>query len=421
MTKKKARLKQTTNKPQRKSHRKALVVISLILCLGLTSAILAHWRATRVAGTASSMAVAAPLPQPQPALSPSSPSKEYIYAGGRLIATEEPQSSTGSNERTNFALASNGGVASASSSYSTSYPASRTNNGDRKGPGAGGNGDYWNDGTQNTFNDELTITFNSAKTIDEVDLFCLQDSYNNPSEPTQTMTFTLYGLTGFNLQYWTGTAWAAIPGASASGNNLVWKKFTFPSLTTSKVKVVVTASPDGWSRVTELEAWGYNSSVTGTNVALASNGGVASASSSYSSLYPAGRANNGDRKGPGSVGDGDYWNDSARNTFPDWLQIDFSAQKTIHEIDLYCLQDSYWAPSDPTETMTFTYYGLRDFKVQYWTGSAWMDVTGGNITSNNKVWRKFAFSPISTTRIRVLITATSDGWSRITELEAWGS
>jgi hypothetical protein len=48
-------------------------------------------------------------------------------------------------------------------------------------------------------------------TIDEVDLFAPQDDYTNPIEPTSAMTFSLYGLSGFDIQYWTGSAWATIP------------------------------------------------------------------------------------------------------------------------------------------------------------------------------------------------------------------
>jgi hypothetical protein len=71
-----------------RSRHKAVVIIGLILCLGLTSVILAQWRASHVAGmTTAMLASAAPLPQANqtPTLS-----KEYIYSGGRLIATEEP-------------------------------------------------------------------------------------------------------------------------------------------------------------------------------------------------------------------------------------------------------------------------------------------------------------------------------------------
>jgi RHS repeat-associated protein len=41
------------------------------------------------------------------------------------------------------------------------------------------------------------------------------------------------------------------------------------------------------------------------------------------------------------------------------------------------------------------------------------------VSGNNKVWKKISFSAITTTKIRVLTNGSVDGWSRITEVEAW--
>ncbi|MDX1376801.1 MAG: hypothetical protein R3357_14645, partial [Burkholderiales bacterium] len=62
-------------------------------------------------------------------------------------------------------------------------------------------------------------------------------------------------------------------------------------------------------------------------------------------------------------------------------------------------------------------------EVQYWDGAAWVTVPGGSVSGNNKVWRRFSFPAVSTDRIRVLISAALDrpGYSRVVELEAWGS
>ncbi len=205
-------------------------------------------------------------------------------------------------------------------------------------------------------------------------------------------------------------------GGNVSGNNNVWRKFQFSSITTTKIRVLSNASPDGYSRLTEVEAWGNDVS---TNVALSGNGAAASASSIFSSGYPASGAVDGDRRGA-NWGSGGGWNDAAPgNTFPDWLEVDFSGSKTISEIDVFTEQDNYSSPSEPTETMTFSSYGLSGYEVQYWNGSVWADVTGGNVSGNNNVWRKFQFSSITTSKIRVLTNASADGYSRITELEAW--
>lgn len=83
--------------------------------------------------------------------------------------------------------------------------------------------------------------------------------------------------------------------------------------------------------------------------------------------------------------------------------------------DVFTLQDNWSSPSEPTEAMTFSSFGLSGYDVQYWNGSSWVNVTGGSITGNNKVWRKLTFSAITTTKIRVLTNASPDGYSRLTE------
>jgi RHS repeat-associated protein len=160
-----------------------------------------------------------------------------------------------------------------------------------------------------------------------------------------------------------------------------------------------------------------------TNVAAASNGATASASSTYHSTNtPASAVINGDRKGV-NWGSGGGWMDNTASTYPDWLQVNFSGSKSISEIDVFTIQDSYSSPSEPTEAMTFSNYGLTNYAVQYWDDptSSWQTVSGGSVTGNNKVWKKFTFSSVTTNKIRVSISGTADGISRLAEVEAYGS
>jgi hypothetical protein len=417
--------------------------------------------------------------------------------------------------RLNMARATNGGVATASSTYNANYPASGAINGDRKGLqwGAGGG---WNDGTPNQTPDWLEVTFDAPKAIDEVSIFSMQDAYWAPLEPTPTMTFIYYGLRHFEIQYWTGAAWAPVPGGAVTNNNLVWRKLVFAPVVTTKIRALITGGLGGYSRVMELEAWGVpagsmpgnepptvalaspadgsvfmapvtvnvdalasdsdgtiqqvaffaNGVAIGTdttspysvawspaagsysltavatdsagatttsaavqvvveinpgrmNVALAANGGAATASSTLSANYPPAGAINGDRKGLG-WGAGGGWNDATQNITPDWLEVTFDSAKTIDEVNVFSMQDTYNAPLEPTPTMTFTYYGLRAFEVQYWNGAAWVTVPGGAVTNNSLVWRRVQFAPITTTKIRLLITGGLFGYSRVMEVEAWG-
>jgi hypothetical protein len=153
------------------------------------------------------------------------------------------------------------------------------------------------------------------------------------------------------------------------------------------------------------------------NVAAAVNGAMAIGSSTVGS-YAASGAINGDRTGqPWGAGGG--WNDGTPNSWPDWLEVDFAGAKTINEIDVFSVQDNVYAPVEPTRTMTFTRYGLTDFTVQYWNGTQWLAVPGGTVSGNTLVWRQITFGAVTTTKIRVFITAALDTWSRVTEVEAY--
>ena len=418
---------------------------------------------------------------------------------------------------TNVALAANGATAVASSSYGATYAAADAITGNR----AGLNWGYGGGWAANVFPDWLEVDFAAAETIGEVDVFTVQDNHTAPSTPTPTMTFSQYGLQNFEVQYWTGSAWADVPGGAIVNNNLVWRQVTFAPLATSRIRIWVTQAAAGplgsWSCITDVEAWtasgtpaqsptvsmtsptggatytapatvpitvtatesgGTVASVaffanggsigtsttapfsftwtnvaagsytltavatdtlgragaassgvsiavnpaggfTPTNVALAANGATAVASSSYGATYAAADAITGNRAGL-NWGYGGGW---AANVFPDWLEVDFAAAETIGEVDVFTVQDNHTAPSTPTPTMTFSQYGLQNFEVQYWTGSAWADVPGGAIVNNNLVWRQVTFAPLATSRIRIWVTQAAAGplgsWSCITDVEAW--
>jgi hypothetical protein len=415
--------------------------------------------------------------------------------------------------RVNVALASSGGIASASSTAGAGYPPSAVNNGDRLGLNWA-NGGGWNDGTNGAWPDWVEVAFNGPQTIEQVDVFTLQDNYSNPSPPTSGMTFTQYGIVDFSVEYWTGTAWQVVPGGTVTGNNLVWRQINFLPLTTSRIRVLVAGAVDGYSRVTEVEAYAVagvvnaapsvaltspadgttiprggsvdlsatasdtdgtvtqvrffangtlvgsdttgppytatwtpalagvyeltavatdddNASTTSAdamltvtppagrvNVALASNGGIASASSSIGGNYPVSAVNNGDTRGL-NWGSGGGWNDGTAGAWPDWVEVAFSGPRTIEQIDVFTLQDDVANPATPTPGLTFSRFGIVDFRMEYWTGSSWQTVPGSIVTDNNLVWRQVHFLPVTTSRIRVLIEDALDSYSRVVEVEAY--
>jgi Zn-dependent metalloprotease len=154
-----------------------------------------------------------------------------------------------------------------------------------------------------------------------------------------------------------------------------------------------------------------------TNVAL---GATASASSEYvNGGYPASSAIDGEHKGL-NWGNNGGWNDSTRDTYPDWLEIAFDGTKTLTQIIVYTVQNNVSNPEEPTPLTPADLYGIEDFDVQYWDGDSWETVTGGNVVGNDKAMRVFAFAPVETTKIRVMVNKGRSHWSRITEVEAFG-
>ena len=155
---------------------------------------------------------------------------------------------------------------------------------------------------------------------------------------------------------------------------------------------------------------------SGTNVALDA---TVTTSSTASEDYSADSVINGSTTGAGWGTGGGGWQDGTPNVFPDWVEINFGATKAIDWINVYTLQDNFTNPSEPTLTQTFSQYGITDFDVQYWNGSAWVNVPGGTVNGNNNVWRRFVFATINTPKIRVFVRNALGGQSRITEIQAF--
>jgi photosystem II stability/assembly factor-like uncharacterized protein len=155
-----------------------------------------------------------------------------------------------------------------------------------------------------------------------------------------------------------------------------------------------------------------------TNVALASNGSTATASSSYpNGGFPASSAIDGEHKGL-NWGNGGGWNDATRDVWPDTLQVDFNVAQSISEIRVYTVQNDFSNPVEPTTSTPANVYGILDFDVQAFDGTQW--ITVGSVTGNTKALNVVTFSPMTATKIRVVVNNGRVHFSRITELEAFG-
>jgi Fungalysin metallopeptidase (M36)/Fungalysin/Thermolysin Propeptide Motif/F5/8 type C domain len=156
------------------------------------------------------------------------------------------------------------------------------------------------------------------------------------------------------------------------------------------------------------------------NIANEETGATASASSSYANGgFPPDGAIDGDRKGA-DWGNGGGWNDNTRDIWPDWWQVDFNGSKTINEIRVYTVQNDFRNPVEPTLLTPANIYGIKDFDVQYWNGTAWVTVPAGSVTDNDKAMRVFVFPEVTTSKVRITVTEGRNHFSRILEVEAFG-
>ena len=232
-------------------------------------------------------------------------------------------------------------------------------------------------------------------------------SYTAPATITLTAAATDSDGTISKVEFYNG---ASLLGSSTTAPySYVWSGVSAGSYT-------LTARATDNSGATTTSA-GVDVTVTAVariNVALATNGAVATASSA-GTLNPAARVNDGLR----TIANG-YWRDATYNSWPDWVQIKFNSQKTLSEIDVITAPDNLASTSEPVAGLTtFTTNGITAYDVQYWSGAAWVTLPGGSITGNNLVWRTISFPAVTTDRIRVVVNASLANNSRIVEIEAY--
>ena len=137
-----------------------------------------------------------------------------------------------------------------------------------------------------------------------------------------------------------------------------------------------------------------------TNIALPVNGALVTVDS-YLPGYPAAHAVDGN-----IVDLNSRWvSDSSRN--PHWLEVDFGKPKPFNRIELYT-----------GESHSFDYI-LRDFALQYWTGSEWKDIPTAQKQNNLVENPQFRFAEVTATKVRVYVTKGSnvDTIARVYELK----
>jgi len=201
------------------------------------------------------------------------------------------------------------------------------------------------------------------------------------------------GLTAQVPHGWTATATPAqVPLTPADSVTLATVHLTVPAGAASGVyPVTVTAkAPDGTVASSTVDVPVFGTWATGTT-ASASSSHAPNVVNGATRTYYAANAVDGN---PST-----FWNDDTFGQYPDTLTIAAPSLAALTGVGFISFPDG--APTD--------------FSVQTWDGANW--VTQATVSGNTQVYRWIPFAaPVTTTQVRVVVTATQDGFTRVAEL-----
>jgi len=95
---------------------------------------------------------------------------------------------------------------------------------------------------------------------------------------------------------------------------------------------------------------------------------------------------------------------------PHWIELAWEKPQTIGIVRVISGYNSGGSVADP----------IADFVLQHHDGNEWQDLEGTQVTGNREVDWHVAFGPVTTRRVRLLVTKTQIKISRIWEVEVYG-
>lgn len=193
----------------------------------------------------------------------------------------------------------------------------------------------------------------------------------------------------------------------------VYRNFTDIGVTTGKYgeanyqKLQVDDTKLRQALTDNLDAVGQLLGVNEANVALATAGSTATASSTAAGFDP-NNVLNGQTSSAAWGTPGVGWQDDTPGTFPDTLTINFGTARTLDKLIVYTLDST----TQPASTN-----GVRDYSIEYWDGNAWKLLT--SVTGNSQGVITSTFGAINTSQVRLNITAANGASSNILQVQAF--
>jgi hypothetical protein len=281
--------------------------------------------------------------------------------------------------------------------------------------------------------DWFEVDLGAERTLREVTLYFLDDADLPRVEATgevETSGFPdLPGSTGptlrpparYEVQRWDGATWVDVADQSRTPSTPTGRManhVTFPDVATTRVRVVLHHQPRATSGLTELEAWSADAlplvpatgpAATEPAANLAWNPGdrpYPKVSASYTSAN-----DRVEQAVDGRLSFTRYsrnrWTAYRSPNARDWLEVDFGGPRTVGRVELYLYGDGRGVAAP------------RAVRIERWKGNAWVDVpilTRTPETPTAWALNTLAFSPVETSRLRVVFTHDLPATSGLTEL-----
>ncbi len=190
-------------------------------------------------------------------------------------------------------------------------------------------------------------------------------------------------IANYSIQYFNGTIWVTVPGASTSSNANVENQFIFEStVTASRFRLIAQEAP---LRIREWALYPPNGPSgfplgTDLNLNVAYQRGVV-ATSHTAGNFPLEAVD-------GRTHIGSFWRTTASGV--NTLTVDLQVNTKIGSAHLYS--------GSPGVSP------LPAFVLQSWNGTAWQDIPGTSVTGNTSADRVISFTPVTTSQVRLRFT-----------------
>ncbi len=257
---------------------------------------------------------------------------------------------------------------------------------------------FWGAGGSPNAQDWYELNLGSAKTLNEIRL------HFKDSRPAGG---TYRAPSAYDVQYHNGSSWVSAPGqvktpaAPRANYNVV----RFSPVSAQRVRVLATNASGAKTGLTEIKIYNRGGVQPPANLATS-----ATASASHTSAWESVAALNDGIDPPSS-------NDTVNprwGTWPQtgqqWADLTWTTARTLNRADVYFFDDEDGIDMPAS------------WKLQYWNGTAYADVPGASSHGLAKnQYNTVTFPALSTTRLRVLLTATGTSSVGLLEVRAYGT